>query len=87
MVVFQEIDGLKKFIVKLNTEYKKIVSNCMNQIFFCDLEPLPMLPSAKALEQICDHKFSDPSKFFGGHISVLHFITHFKQISAHRPTK
>ena len=32
MVGFREIDGLTKLIVKLNTEYKKIVSNCMNQI-------------------------------------------------------
>ena len=32
MVGFREIYGLKKLILKFNTEYKKIVSNCMNQI-------------------------------------------------------
>ena len=34
MAGFREIDGLKKSIVKFNAEYKKIVSNCMNQISF-----------------------------------------------------
>ena len=32
MAGFREIHGLKKLILKFNVEYKKIVSNCMNQI-------------------------------------------------------